>query len=621
MTPTDFSQADFSNAILDNAGALIVVLDTDGRICKFNRACEKLSGFTSEEVIGEYPWDTFLPDDRAQEIKEKAFEEAISNQEIESSQYTNYWKSKNGSFYLTEWNNTLMRDNSGNVSHMVCVGRDITEKVKSEKALMLSEKKLKDILNSIYGFVGLYTLDGVLILANDAPLVAAGICRDEVIGQYFWDTYWWNYDENIQTSVKNALKKAATGEVVRYETEVRVANDEHIIIDVTFGPLRNENDEIINVVGFGVDITDRKRAEEDYQSTIQVLNAVLDTTPVMMAYLDTDMNFIRVNKAYAEADDKIPEFYSGKNHFELYPNEENEEIFKQVVITGEPYIAKAKPFEYEHNPERGVTHWDWTLTPIKDQSGVVTGLVLSLLNVTDRINALEQAANNEAQYKNLSELLEEKIVLRTQELRVSLAEKEALLKEVHHRVKNNLAMVSAFINLQKRQTEDGLVKKSLTDCENRIYTMALVHKKLYQSKDLSNIDLEALLKELFNVIYIPGEHGHVELELAVDKFSLDMDLAIPCALIMNELMNNSFKHAFGSKLMQDFIIKISIEIDAGNVVHMKYSDNGCGLPGGFDLDELDTLGYQLIKIFVDQLSGDMAIKGDNGTDVEINFKV
>ncbi len=117
----------------------------------------------------------------------------------------------------------------------------------------------------------------------------------------------------------------------------------------------------------------------------KALQAILKHTPILIAYLDPGFNFILVNKAYAAADKRALSFYPGKNHFELYPDEENERIFKKVVRTGKPYFASARAFQYAEHPERGISYWDWSLIPDKDKKGEVIGLVLSLSDVTSRV--------------------------------------------------------------------------------------------------------------------------------------------------------------------------------------------------------------------------------------------
>ena len=113
-------------AVLDNAGALVLVLDRDGRICRFNRACERLSGYCSEEVIGRYPWDVVLPAEDAETIRQQAFEVLKNNADASSDSYTNYWVSKSGERILIEWQNTPLRNTNGEMEYVVSLGTDIT---------------------------------------------------------------------------------------------------------------------------------------------------------------------------------------------------------------------------------------------------------------------------------------------------------------------------------------------------------------------------------------------------------------------------------------------------------------------------------------------------------------
>lgn len=159
---------------------------------------------------------------------------------------------------------------------------------------------------------------------------------------------------------------------------------------------------------FCMDITDRKLAEaalkdmsaklerlvkertQDVAYASSILETVFTNVDFLIAYLDKDFNFIRVNEGYAAADGKAPDFFPGKGHFDLFPNAENEAIFRRVVETGEPFHIYEKPFEYAGHPERGVTYWDWSLHPVKDAKGTVSGLVLTLVDRTQRHRAQEE---------------------------------------------------------------------------------------------------------------------------------------------------------------------------------------------------------------------------------------
>lgn len=168
----------------------------------------------------------------------------------------------------------------------------------------------------------------------------------------------------------------------------------------------------------------------ELSDALQLQDAVFDNTHIMIAVLDPQMNFIRVNRAYAAMKNKPPDYFVGRNHFALHPGAENEAIFRQAAQTGEPVSYQAKPFSYEYRSERGISHWDWTLTPIKDNSGKVTSLVLSLLNVTERINAIETLKTHKQELRILNETLEDRVRLRTNELAAINDFMEAILDTV-----------------------------------------------------------------------------------------------------------------------------------------------------------------------------------------------
>jgi PAS domain S-box-containing protein len=145
----------------------------------------------------------------------------------------------------------------------------------------------------------------------------------------------------------------------------------------------------------------------------ELLEKMFSSVDISLAYMDREFNFIRVNRAYAAADEREPDFYVGKNHFTLFPNEENERIFRKVVETGEPYSVYAKPFEYAEHPERGVTYWDWNLQAVKEVDGRVGGVVLSLMNVTERVRAQEALRAERQRFNDVLETLPAYVVLLT----------------------------------------------------------------------------------------------------------------------------------------------------------------------------------------------------------------
>ncbi len=175
-------------------------------------------------------------------------------------------------------------------------------------------------------------------------------------------------------------------------------------------PFRTQDKRVDGLVLTFSDVTDIKEKEKtilenerEVKEQSQILSGILEHTHMMAVLLDSDFNFVWVNRAYAETCRKDPDFFPGKNHFDMYPNDENREIFRRVVKTGEPFFTSAKPFEFPDQPERGVTYWDWSLVPVKDKAGKVYNLVFSLYEVTKQIRATQALAENEQKYRDLVE--------------------------------------------------------------------------------------------------------------------------------------------------------------------------------------------------------------------------
>jgi PAS domain S-box-containing protein len=209
---------------------------------------------------------------------------------------------------------------------------------------------------------------------------------------------------------------------------------------------------------------------------------------------------------------------------------------------------------------------------------------------------------------------------RAEELvRASLREKELLLKEIHHRVKNNLQITSSLLRLQLGKVSDENTRRVLRESQDRIRSMALVHEMLYRSPDLSRVDfreyLETLVRQLFRSHSVDVDR--IRYTIAVDEGTLGIDVAMPCALIVNELVANSLKHAFPSG--RGGTIAVSLQSTAGEHL-LRVADDGAGLPPKMDFRKTETLGLQLVRTLTDQLGGRIERRSTgDGTQFEIRF--
>lgn len=214
--------------------------------------------------------------------------------------------------------------------------------------------------------------------------------------------------------------------------------------------------------------------------------------------------------------------------------------------------------------------------------------------------------------------LDSKVALRTKELEESLHSKEILLKEIHHRVKNNLSLTINFLKLQQHKEENEALKEVLQDIENRIYTMALLHTKLYESKELDAIEFKTYLEELIDEIALSYQNGQVEIVYDIESVNLNIDEALPCGMIINEILINAFKHAFEQCEQPKIEVKFK---QVSDEYLLKISDNGKGMPNHFSLTECESLGLRLLHLIVQtQLEGEVKMYNECGLHYEIRFK-
>lgn len=266
---------------------------------------------------------------------------------------------------------------------------------------------------------------------------------------------------------------------------------------------------------------------------------------------------------------------------------------------------------------------------------------MNLKKVKQRLQyALKERTDTDRTLKKLNEELESKIEQRTIELiqfntklqqeisqrkeaevtiKKSLKEKEMLLKEIHHRVKNNLLVVSSLLEFQTDYIQDPDIISMFADSQNRIYSMALIHEQLYQSKDLAKLDfseyLQSLVCNLFESYNISQEL--IRYHLQIEKIDLNIETAHPCGLLVNELISNALEHGFPEQRKGN--IWITLRQDSNRKIVLKIEDDGIGFPEDLDFRETESLGMQLVCTLIEQLEGEIEMKRDRGTCFELIF--
>jgi two-component sensor histidine kinase len=280
------------------------------------------------------------------------------------------------------------------------------------------------------------------------------------------------------------------------------------------------------------------------------------------------------------------------------------------------YLDEARAGKVIHREETllvgdRIVYEQLTLNPFLDAAGKVTGILLEGRNVTDLKDA--QAALYE-----INERLEDSVRERTESLQAAVREKDMLLREIHHRVKNNLQIISSLLSLQSGHVRDPEVAGVLMESHNRVKSMALVHERLYAGEDLDRVGFAGYLRDLAGQLVRSSDAAgrQVHLDFDLEDLPLALAQAIPTGLAVHELVANSLKHAFPpGRLSKDHLCRVSIRTrnrpDGG--FELEVEDNGVSFPPGFAIEKSKSLGLQLVRTLVKQLKGTLEVEGGTGT--------
>ena len=564
----------------------------EGKFIEANPAMVKMLGYAGKEELMAIDIKKQLYfDEQEREIVVDKLRQAGSD-EIDVFRL----RRKDGHEVWVEDHGQLVYDAAGKVIYHEGILRNITARKHTEEALRESEERYRSVIGALAEGVVLHDADGGIIACNASAERTLGLSMEQLQGRTSADPIWQAIHEDgtpFSGETHPAMISLRTGQSCsNVVMGIHKPSGELTWISMNSQPLLRANaNKPYAVVASFYDITERKWAEEALRESEERYRLLAENSLDLIGLLDLDGNVM----------------YASPSHYYLIgytPNElVHQNLFAVVHADDVPRALAAINSLLAAGARKTI---EWRMLK---KSGDWIEMEAILSGIPGPGNAIHRILFT-ARDITVRKQVEERI-------KASLKEKEVLLKEIHHRVKNNLQIISSLLNLQSGYIQDKHAGEMFKESRNRVRSMALIHEKLYQSKDLARIDFAEYVRHLTTHLFRSyGVNSHaVGLKINVDKVLLDIDTAIPCGLIVNELVSNSLKYAFPPGVAGEICVDLHRENDG--TLALLVSDNGAGLPPDFDVRQTESLGLQLVSTLADQLAGTITLDHNGGTTFKI----
>jgi PAS domain S-box-containing protein len=570
--------------IIENTQDGVVSNDLEGRVLSWNRGAEKIYGYSEAETMGKSV-EMFTPPGSDYELppilKKLEAGEMVRN-------YPTLGLRKDGSIINVSLTVSPIKDSNGNINGVSIISRDVTPEKRAEKELQKSEKRYRFLVENAQVGILLIDPDGKIVDINPKFLEMCGSRSEEVSRR----VNLLRTPEVVKSGFSGDFRRCLeTGEDVSSERKYLSQWGKETYSQFHLTPIKDEDGDVVNVLATFSDITYRKKMEETLKESEEkfrevfnnandavYLHEIVDEMPGRyMEVNDVSCNMLGYKRE--ELLEMTLEDVSCKNGDEI------RSIIRELLTEG------SKTFESKHQTKEG------DMIPVEVSSHIFK---------LRKRDVIVSVARDVTPWKEAEKIVKD-----------SLKEKELLLQEVHHRVKNNLMIISSLLNLQSRYINDEDVLNMIKDSQSRARSMAIIHEKLYSCRDLKRINfgeyIESITEDLFNTY---STNSHVSLRMDVDYLMLDINTCLPLGLIVNELVSNSLKYAFPKG--KTGCVTVRFHRGPENYV-LEVGDDGAGLPEDLDIDHADSMGMELVSSFTHQLKGEMELIRKNGTHFRIRF--
>jgi PAS domain S-box-containing protein len=593
------NQAAKLGAIFESSSHLVWTVNEKFELTYFNNNYFNtfITKYGIEPIVGKIAFD-FIPAPFKEENKaiwHPLYKHVLTGKQVVFERKD---KSAKGEEIYREVFLSPIKNEKGQVFEIACLAHDITENKRYEKENVEQASKIKAIFesgthimwtvnkNMAYTSFNKNFSDAIWDLYNKRPEKNKELTRPQ--NQYASAEYhtFWN----------GKYEEAFKGKEIEFVSERTNTRGQKVFRQIYLHPIYNDR-EVIEVSGMGIDITDKIMSEQKIVNQAAKLNAVFDGSSHYIWTIDKDSCLTSFNK----------------NFVELVKRSYNAEPKEGMCINAPPFVSDSSYNQWWVDQiERALKgerlNFETVFTD-EDKNKIYLDVYLNPIYHENKIIEVSGIAHDITERVHNEEKVHQ-----------SLKEKEVLLKEVHHRVKNNMQVISSILNLQSSYVTDQYALNLLKESQNRIKTMAYIHESLYQNKTFTSINFSDYISTLTNNILqsYAASIQSVKLELDIQKIILNLDTSIPAGLIINELVTNSIKHAFTES--NEGIILINLHTK-DNVLFLEVSDNGKGFPKDIDFKNTNSLGLQLVNTLVEQLNGKMELNNNKsgGTSFYINF--
>ncbi len=429
--------------------------------------------------------------------------------------------------------------------------------------------------------------DGSWLYVNDRLCAMLGYSREELLRLTWRDL---TPDDDLRQELSRFHTVSGDRPPVPFEKKYRKKDGTFLDVSVSPSIVQNPDGSIAHYSTIIQDISDRKRMEDALRKSELKYRSLIESSSEAIFCVDEKGEYQFTNTLFAVTFGKTPEYFVGKTFWDIYPKEQADyryDVTKRIFATG-----KSESVEVDVPLPDRTLYFHATANPIKDETGKV------VLNLTYASDITER------------KMAEEKV-------KALLAEKELVLAEVHHRIKNNMTTISSLLAMQAGTLSDPAAIAALDDAVNRVYSMMLLYDKLYQSPDYSEISTADYLPELVNEIVsnFPNRNT-VTVETRIEDFNLRVAKMQPLGMILNELLTNAMKYAFIGRNDGKILVEAVL---TGERALFAVADDGRGLPEGIHFGSTTGFGLSLIGGLAKQMKGTIRIERGGGTRIVLEF--